>query len=467
MSRWTKRRRLLAQVQAHLEDISELNEVVQLATTVPDVTSITGRPSQIFCSETNEHGVHVHVIPGGSDNVQEPAAVGDDETPDMPDADGGDFSDSDDLDSEMPDEDARPGSDSSSNSDLELPQLSDNLALWAVSHKITHLALHDLLHILKDEHPELPKDPRTLLGTVSKVVVKDIPGGSYYHFGLLSGVKKSVEQCEDMQQIGDVLKVEINVDGLPLFKSCSVQFWPILGLLMGLKTKKPFVIGLFCGSSKPTIATEYFEDFVNEVNQLKNEGVSLGGHQYRIQIAACVCDTPARAYVKNVKGHNGYSGCDQCTQRGIYAENRMTFPEVNAPLRTDESFAAMEDEGHHNGPSALATIGMGMVSKFPLDYMHLVCLGVMRKLLQLWVKGPLRTRLGRHDIADISVGLLELKNQVPMEFARKPRSLKELDRWKATEFRQFLLYTGPVVLEEILPDDMYKNFHSVKSIHVY
>lgn len=87
-----------------------------------------------------------------------------------------------------------------------------------------------------------------------------------------------------------------------------------------------------------------------------------------------------------------------------------------------------------------------MVSQFPLDYMHLVCLGVMKR------------RLGSRVIDGISQHLLNLNSHIPSEFARKPRSLKEIDRWKATEFRQFLLYTGPVVLAEILHPNMYNNF---------
>ena len=51
----------------------------------------------------------------------------------------------------------------------------------------------------------------------------------------------------------------------------------------------------------------------------------------------------------------------------------------------------------------------------------------------------------------LSHNLSLLCGTMPSEFARQPRPISELDRWKATEFRQFLLYTGPVVLRVLFP----------------
>lgn len=57
-----------------------------------------------------------------------------------------------------------------------------------------------------------------------------------------------------------------------------------------------------------------------------------------------------------------------------------------------------------------------------------------------------------------------LKKCMPYEFSRKPRPLEEIKRWKATEFRQFFIYSGPLVLLNIfLPHhkDIYNLFLSL------
>ena len=70
----------------------------------------------------------------------------------------------------------------------------------------------------------------------------------------------------------------------------------------------------------------------------------------------------------------------------------------------------------------------------------------------------MKCRQSHSIISSISDHLLQLKSSTPSEFIRKPRSLSEVKRWKATEYTDFLLYTGPIVLLGKLPSALYKNF---------
>lgn len=74
------------------------------------------------------------------------------------------------------------------------------------------------------------------------------------------------------------------------------------------------------------------------------------------------------------------------------------------------------------------------------------------------MKGPLKFRLSKYDINKINKRLENLQISKPEEFKRRPRSISEFRTWKAVEFRQFLLYTGPVVLKGIVNDQIYDNF---------
>ena len=54
--------------------------------------------------------------------------------------------------------------------------------------------------------------------------------------------------------------------------------------------------------------------------------------------------------------------------------------------------------------------------------------------------------------------LSNISKDITVEFQRKSFDLMDLCNWKATQFRFFLLYTGGIVLREILEDEMYKHF---------
>jgi hypothetical protein len=196
---------------------------------------------------------------------------------------------------------------------------------------------------------------------------------------------------------------------------------------------------------------------MTELQGLLANGFHFCDIHYECCVHSFVCDTPAKAFIKCIKGHAGYSGCDKCHIEGEW-NGKMTFPSTNDALRTDEEFSEMSDEEHHLERSPLCDLPIGMVTQFPIDYMHLICLGVTKRLILCWMKGPLGTRLSATQISQVSDRLMGFTPYIPIDFCRKPRALNEIMRWKASEFRQFLLYTGPVVLHSILPDVLYKNF---------
>lgn len=181
-----------------------------------------------------------------------------------------------------------------------------------------------------------------------------------------------------------------------------------------------------------------------------------------IEIEAFCCDAPARAFIKNTKGHNAYYGCDKCIVQGTYLERRMVYLESECERRTDASFNLKTNKEHHKGNTPLADLSVGLVSCFPIDYMHCVCLGIMRKLLFQWRDGSPLYRINANNKIILDQRINNIQGFWPCEFNRKPRSLRELEHWKATELRQFLVYVGQIVLIDLLPPNVYANFMVLK-----
>jgi hypothetical protein len=344
-------------------------------------------------------------------------------------------------------------------SDEELPH---NLAQWSMQCNIPQSSLKKLLAILRPYHPSLPIDPRTILSTPRITTVQQFAnGGSYYHFGVQNGIQlvnNSENLLSNLEHIS-VISLQVNIDGLPVFNSSNFQFWPILCLIEESQHRQPFIVGLYANDKKPSNMSDFFKDFVNECKLLFRDGITLSGRHLGVRINCILCDAPARAMVKCVKMHSGYHACDRCLQPGTWA-GKVIYPTTNDPLRTDESFANMIDEDYHVNSirSPLLELNIKMVTQFPIDYMHLICQGVTRRMITAWIKGAYTCRLPSRLVQAASTKLLKLRQHTPREFARRPRSFSDVDRWKATEFRFFLLYAGAVVMKGILNAACYDHF---------
>ena len=366
-----------------------------------------------------------------------------------------------DLGSDFGYNEAPESSDSSDTDDeIQAPEeevtFKEKLSSWCTRNNCTRACTNELLTMLREEGIAVPKDARTLLRTPRHVDTAEKCGGKYIYFGIANRIKELMTDHAEAFTESQDLPLKINVDGVPLFKSSTTQFWPILCSFDGFK---PLIVALYYGEAKPTSPHEFLEDFLAEYSHLQAHGLHWEELIFRVTIQAFICDAPARAFLKCIKGHTGYFACERCVIRGYWKNNRIILHSANqCRSRTDEEFAVRQYTDHQTQASPLIVHGLQCVKSFCLDYMHLVCLGVVKRILYFLKQGPAVCKLSNQQICDISRNLQSFSGKLPSEFARQPRSLFEMERWKATEFRQFLLYTGPVALKKVVSESVYEHF---------
>lgn len=165
--------------------------------------------------------------------------------------------------------------------------------------------------------------------------------------------------------------------------------------------------------------------------------------------------------ILGLKGPTGYYGCGRCTTEGVYCNNRICFPELNAKLRTDENFRERQQPEHHHNISLLeAELKVKCISQVPLDPMHLLYSCVATRYIFWLVSDTVnyKLRLPTAKINEIN-GILKIAAlSRPVEFARPVKDICRYKKFKCTQNRQFLLYLGIVCLKNVLPKFQYEHF---------
>ncbi len=344
------------------------------------------------------------------------------------------------------------------------------LSEWALKNNITHIALRELLGFLRvhDQFSELPKDSRTLLKTPKYVVKTIVSGGECIYFDLAKKISERIQVGYVESKVPlvsnfnrpsstRVISIAVGIDGIPITRSTNKQFWPILCSVDQSKVKKPFVAALFYGECKPKDSNFIFP-FVEKCRQLECDGILINGELFLFRISRILADAPARSFVKGVRNHNSYDGCERCMQVGAW-HGRVVYPfQEHQDKRLDSNFSSHIDNRHIIGTSVFSVLNLGLISQVPLDYLHLVCLGVVRKVVRTWVKGKRPYKIKASDVQLISKRFLLYKKYFPRKFQRKPRSLDELNNFKGSEFRTIILYTGVVAFSKLIPPRYYKHF---------
>ena len=88
---------------------------------------------------------------------------------------------------------------------------------------------------------------------------------------------------------------------------------------------------------------------------------------------------------------------------GSYELGRAVFNDIDSPLRDDVSFEqALYLDTHQIHRTILIDNGVKCVTNVPVDYMHLACLGVIKRLLLFWKEGPQQYQLSAAQLAVVS-----------------------------------------------------------------
>lgn len=124
--------------------------------------------------------------------------------------------------------------------------------------------------------------------------------------------------------------------------------------------------------------------------------------------------------------------------------------------RTDEDFRSYRRKcyvNHRHYETPLTRIpDFDIIKNIPRDYLHLICLGINKKLICFWVDKPTKNKAGKLSSRQV--------RKIDEHISKVSIVFQYLDYhyWKGREHRENLLYWGPVVYKDVLDDKIYKHY---------
>jgi len=269
------------------------------------------------------------------------------------------------------------------------------------------------------------------------------------------------------------LTVILSTDGVSMHNVSMkrTSLWPIAAKIVShVLNFQPITFGMFEGSSKPS--ERFLKDLATELNCLSKSDMEIRASSsltlsIEFQCLGFSADSPARVLCKRVVACNGKFGCERCNTPANYVNRRMVFSKDLGPKRTNSNFRNMEFPLHHKGglPLLCKVEKLDMVSDFFLDPLHLSDEGVCKRLCNFYFVKTGNMKMPTNMLNQISEDIESLNSLKCKDFQRKLPTLQYFSQWKATNYRDFLLYFGPVLLKDKLSKQHYTQFLRLSCAH--
>nr|XP_018912135.1 PREDICTED: uncharacterized protein LOC109040608 [Bemisia tabaci] len=303
-------------------------------------------------------------------------------------------------------------------------------------------------------------------------VISDVMDGLLY---------QDLHQAKSMSDVDFTLT--FNTDGANIAESNSKNsVWPIQVRLNEIDPVERFSVnnvilaGVVYG--KTPKMTAYLTPFITELKKLAHQGVTWFNSETnefvtsKIYLLLTSLDTPAKAKVLRMVQFNGKDGCYLCKHPGnLVNRNQVRYgtadhceEKTNESVRAD-MMAALQTGAHVNGQKGASPLIALKYFSFPfavvIDIMHSHFLGVSKTLIsKIWMNSQKYKHqdfyLTPEKIQELDARIMKMTP--PSEISREPRSITQHSDWKASEWRNWLFYYGPVVLRGIIPDRYVKHF---------
>ena len=242
------------------------------------------------------------------------------------------------------------------------------------------------------------------------------------------------------------LTIMMHTDGAPVTKIGGKSLWPIQGTIVEIPppvrdhTGSVMVFGAWLGGSHAN-RNLLWGNVVEQLQYLCRHGLQLKLNDgtkvlYNVRIQLITFDLPALAYHCNIVQFNGYDACPYCTCHGCAIGTQIFYPYSKNPSKekSKEDYRQLSmvklprsRSMGIKGPTPLTNI-MSFPIQIAADYMHLVCSGHFKTLINYW-----NNLLLPHVFDQGSVYLMSIT--LPHSFKYQFMPLNQFIVWKTKMFR--------------------------------
>ncbi|KAL7297544.1 hypothetical protein TKK_0009904 [Trichogramma kaykai] len=276
----------------------------------------------------------------------------------------------------------------------------------------------------------------------------------------------------------DIMTFNFSADGAQLFESSQKSMWPLqltLNCLNGKdRFKYPILVALWETEHEPSakFMNFYLSELKVQCDRINENGIQIVDNiNGEITNWRMICpfsanvDTVARPIMQNRIQFNGYYGCSWCYHPGLYTvtmrypllDQRVPDPVLRShtshleDLEWVKSSGCLSERGVKGPCSLLDLKNFDIVWNLPPDYMHGSLMGVTKQLHASWKKSLKKEKYNR---------LIERMSNIRLTnaFQRSLRSLKFVGKYKALEWKMWLLYVSVPCLYGILPPDEFESY---------